>query len=70
MVPDHLRGRAMGILTMVIGAGPFGMITLGEMAEQLGAARALQVFGAAGVVGQILWLMWRPQALWIRRPDS
>ena len=46
------------------------VITLGELAEGLGAARALQVFGAAGVVGQILWLLWRPQALWIRRPDS
>jgi hypothetical protein len=70
MVPDRLRGRAMGILTMVIGAGPFGMLALGELAERLGAARALQVFGAAGVVGQALWLLWRPQALWIRRPDS
>ena len=70
MVPDHLRGRAMGLLTMVIGAGPFGMLTLGELAEKLGAARALQFFGAAGVVGQALWLLWRPQALWIRRPDS
>jgi hypothetical protein len=46
------------------------MMTLGELAELLGAPTALQVFGAVGVVGQILWLLWRPQALWIRRPEQ
>jgi predicted MFS family arabinose efflux permease len=70
MVPDHLRGRAMGMLTMVIGAGPFGMATLGELAERLGPALALQGFALAGVVGQLLWFVWRPQALWIRSPSK
>ena len=30
----------------------------------------LDLIGAMGVVGQILWLLWRPQALWIRRPEQ
>lgn len=39
MVPDELRGRALGLLTMAIGAGPFGMAALGELAEAYGAPR-------------------------------
>merc|ERR1712232_1280313 len=30
MVPDELRGRALGLLTLAIGAMPFGMMALGE----------------------------------------
>ena len=48
---------------------PFGMATLGELAQHLGAAVALRWFAAAGVAGQFFWLVWKPQALYIRRPN-
>ena len=46
------------------------MAMLGELAEAFGAAPALRGFALSGVAGQLLWLLWRPQALWIRRPGS
>ena len=70
MVPDELRGRALGLLTMAIGAGPFGMAVLGELAERHGAAAALVAFALAGFAGQMAWLAMRPEALWIRQPLS
>jgi len=52
---------------MAIGAGPFGMAVLGELAELFGAAVALWYFALAGFALQGAWLMYRPEALWIRR---
>ena len=34
--PEELRGRALGLLSMAIGALPVGMYVLGESAERLG----------------------------------
>ena len=70
MVPDELRGRALGMLTMAIGAGPFGMAVLGELAERYGAPAALLWFALAGFAAQLVWLFYRPEALWIKRPTS
>jgi predicted MFS family arabinose efflux permease len=70
MVPDELRGRALGLMTLAIGAAPFGCVVLGEIAERIGASVALRGFAWAGVAMQLLWLspVARPGALWIRRP--
>ena len=35
-VSDEYRGRAMGLLTLCIGAGPIGMFSLGELADRIG----------------------------------
>eukprot|EP00729_Bicosta_minor_P009110 gene9110-17387_t len=67
MVPDELRGRALGMLTMAIGAGPFGMAVLGEFAERYGAPQALTAFALAGFAAQLAWMFYRPEALWIKR---
>lgn len=67
MVPDELRGRALGLLTLAIGAMPLGMMTLGELAEVFGAAAGLRGFAFVGFVMQMLWLWLRPEALYIRR---
>ena len=56
MVPDELRGRALGILTLAIGAAPFGCAALGELAEAQGAYFAVRMFTAVGTVAQVLWL--------------
>jgi predicted MFS family arabinose efflux permease len=70
MVPDELRGRALGLLTMFIGGAPIGCVVLGELAERLGISPALRGFTGCGFVLLLLWLApcgW-PQVLGIQRP--
>lgn len=38
---DHLRGRAMGILTMAIGTAPFGLLEIGALSVAIGPPVAL-----------------------------
>jgi MFS family permease len=57
-----LRGRAMGLLSMAIGALPIGMYTLGEMAEWFGAPTALVISNVVGVLALVGWLTKRPEA--------
>lgn len=46
--PAH-RGRAMGLLSMAIGALPVGMYTLGEVAERVGAPTAIVLYASTGL---------------------
>jgi len=57
----ELRGRAMGLLSMAIGALPVGMYALGELAQVVGAPTALVVFNLAGFVGLVVWMRVRPE---------
>ena len=50
----EIRSRVMGVLTVAIGAGPFGMLHLGWLAEQIGAAAAVQVMALEGLVALAL----------------
>ncbi|MCC6147805.1 MAG: MFS transporter [Anaerolineaceae bacterium] len=46
-VPDHLRGRVMGIYTLVfLGFAPVGSLIIGWLATWLGEPAALQIFAA------------------------
>jgi MFS family permease len=56
------RGRAMGLLSMAIGALPIGMYTLGEMAEWLGAPAAIVISNVVGILALVGWLIKRPEA--------
>lgn len=38
---DRLRSRAMGVLTLAIGVGPFGALEIGALAEQVGTSSAI-----------------------------
>ena len=68
MVPDELRGRALGVMTMFIGGAPIGCVVLGELAEQLGITMALRYYSACGLALLFLWLACgRAQVLRIRR---
>jgi MFS family permease len=58
----EMRGRAMGLLSMAIGALPFGMILLGLVAQQTGAAAAVASSGSAGLLLLLLWRLRRPEA--------
>jgi predicted MFS family arabinose efflux permease len=62
-VGPELRGRAMGLLSMAIGALPLGMYTLGEVAERIGPDNAVTVAAAVGVLALAGWLLVRPEVL-------
>ncbi len=52
LVPDHLRGRVMGIYVLLMGGTtPIGALLLGEIAGHLGVEVALVSFGAATLAG-------------------
>ena len=47
-VPGHLRGRAMGAISLAIGTVPLGAASLGVIAELLGAPAAVLITAGAG----------------------
>jgi MFS family permease len=60
----EMRSRVMGVLTVAIGAGPLGMLHLGWLADWLGAAAAVQIMAAEGLIAltliALIWPeMWR-----------
>ena len=59
--PEHLRGRALGLLSMAIGALPVGMYVLGEVAQHVGIAEALAVHVGIGLVLHLAWISRRPE---------
>jgi MFS family permease len=61
-VPDPMRGRAMGLLTMAIGSLPIGMAALGELAESVGASESVVAFNLAGIVALCIWIYVRPES--------
>lgn len=54
-----MRGRVMGMLVVTIGAGPFGVLILGALAERIGANTALSITSGIGlftlIASLILW---------------
>ena len=51
---DDMRDRAMGTLVLAIGAGPFGQLQIGKLAESFGAPLALGCQTSAAVVFIVL----------------
>ncbi|MGH2457240.1 MAG: MFS transporter, partial [Chloroflexota bacterium] len=47
---DRMRGRAMGILTLAIGVGPFGTLEIGALAQAIGTPTAILINASACVV--------------------
>lgn len=66
VVRDEFRGRAMGLVSMAIGALPFGMFVLGLVAERLGPPTAITAMTLTGVVLTVLWNLWRPELRRVR----
>ena len=58
----EMRNRAMGVLTICIGAGPIGFLHLGLLAEWLGANTAVTVIAVEGLVMLALALLVWPEA--------
>ena len=58
----EMRGRAMGILSMAIGALPFSMLLLGAAAQLAGPSTAVMSSVIAGVTCIAIWTRFRPEA--------
>ena len=69
-VAPEMRGRALGLLSVSIGALPVGMFLLGEFAEAVGASIAVAIWAATGCIALVLWILRRPEALRIVATDS
>ncbi len=59
--PGELRGRALGLLSMAIGALPIGMYSLGELAERIGVPTALVVNVSVGATLLLVWIARCPE---------
>ena len=58
-----MRGRVMGLLVVTIGAGPFGVLLLGKVAESIGASQALCITSGTGVILLLVVFARWPQLL-------
>lgn len=61
--PPEMRVRAMGIVTVAIGAAPFGFLHAGFMAEWLGAPMAQKVIAGEGLLALALVFRLWPELL-------
>jgi hypothetical protein len=59
---DEMRGRALGLLSMAIGALPFGMLILGGVAQAIGPSAGVTSSVVIGVVLMASWMRRRPEA--------
>lgn len=60
LVDESLRGRALGVLSMAIGALPFGMLSLGLVAQRTNPQLALTLSVGTGFALLTLWQARRP----------
>jgi predicted MFS family arabinose efflux permease len=60
-VPDHLRGRAMGVWVLAVGTGPLGHLEMGGLAVSIGLGGALFANGAALIGIGILTAIFAPR---------
>jgi predicted MFS family arabinose efflux permease len=51
--PDHLRGRVVSVRFLVIGLMPFGALSMGVLAESIGASSAVAIVAGVGALGFI-----------------
>jgi MFS family permease len=58
----EMRGRAMGLLSMSIGALPLCMIALGLVAQEVGAPAAVMGSVAIGLLAMLAWNIAYPEA--------
>ncbi|MCP3990018.1 MAG: MFS transporter [Actinomycetia bacterium] len=62
-VDEEHRGKAMGLLSMAIGALPFGMYSLGEVAEVTSPRSGVIAFAIIGLVVMVAWVGRRREVL-------
>ena len=47
---DEMRGRALGVISLAIGAGPIGALLIGLLAETTSPATGIAVFAVLGIL--------------------
>ena len=56
--PKEMRGRLLGLMTIAIGTGVIGFTNIGITAEYFGAANAVWILAAEGIIPMLL-IGWR-----------
>ena len=51
---EEMRGRALGVISLAIGAIPLGSLMIGAIADALGPAMAIRILAGAGLVSMVL----------------
>ena len=69
-VPEQVKGRALGLLSLAIASNVPGTLVFAELAERIGTYRSLHCFAVAGCLLHTLWYRVRPQAMRIRRREE
>ena len=56
---DEMRGRALGVISLAIGAGPIGALLIGTLAEATSPATGIAIFAVLGImsIGVVSLLM-------------
>jgi MFS family permease len=52
--PAAMRSRLLGLTSVCMGAGPFGLLLIGSLSDRLGPMMAVEVMAAAGIVALLL----------------
>ena len=50
LAPKEMRGKALGVVSLAIGSGPFGALIVSSVADQYGPALAISAIAIAGMV--------------------
>jgi len=59
---DEMRGRALGLLSMSIGALPFGMLLLGATSQAFGPSAGVIASTVLGFLAMAVWAYLRPES--------
>ena len=65
MAREDMRGRALGVMSIAIGAGPLGALMIGGIASATSAPFAVGLQGALGIISLLLVALLMP-SLWQR----
>jgi hypothetical protein len=52
--PPATRSRVMGLVTMCIGMGPFGVLAIGMLSDRIGPSRAILTMALTGIAVLVL----------------
>lgn len=60
VAPDEMRGRALGVVSLAIGAGPLGSLLMGAIASAIHPVFAIRVNALLGIIALAILMLWFP----------
>jgi MFS family permease len=60
---DEMRGRALGVVSLAIGSGPFGALMIGAIAESVSPVFAIRIIALMGIVALALIVLILPSIM-------